>query len=184
MAAEQIITNALKDVVQEIRVQSLTKHVRNFHGEGASKFSSWLKDMQQLSSTCDSERMCVLATLTLGGSAGTFVARTLKENPRISWEELKKLLKTRYSELTDPFMAKKKCRRMQQRSGKSVKNFAESSSPTPVRYAHSPTKHSCTGCIRRRQATPRTRNHSGHSSERRKRHIFKMLYLLNKYDIK
>ena len=125
MAAEQIITNALKDVVQEIRVQSLTKHVRNFHGEGASKFSNWLKDMQQLSSTCDSERMCVLATLTLGGSAGTFMARTLKENPRISWEELKKLLKTRYSELTDPFMAKEKCRRMQQRSGESVQNFAE-----------------------------------------------------------
>ena len=43
MAAEQIITNALKDVVQEIRVQSLTKLVRNFHGEGTSKIFELVK---------------------------------------------------------------------------------------------------------------------------------------------
>ena len=120
-----------------------------------------LKDMQQLSSTCDSERMCVLATLTLGGSAGTFVARTLKENPRISWEELIKLIKTRYSELTDPFMAKEKCRRMQQRSGESVQNFAESLNTAALdAYDDIRLPHVC------------TRNHSGHFSERRKRRPF------------
>ena len=105
--AEQYITNAIKDVVQELRVQSLTKHVRSFNGEGAAKFSNWLKDMEQLSATCDETRMCVLASLTLGGSAGTFVARMLKENTQITWTDLKKRIKERYSDLTDPALAKK-----------------------------------------------------------------------------
>lgn len=123
--AEQIISNALREVVQELRVQGLTKHVRNFHGEGAAKLSNWLKDMEQLSATCDDQRMCVLATLTLGGSAGTFVSRVLKENPQITWQNLKIRIKERYSELTDPLMAREKCRHLKQKQGESVQNFAE-----------------------------------------------------------
>jgi len=123
--AEQLITNALKDVVQEIRVQSLTKHVRTFLGEGTAKFINWLQDMDQLSASCDSERMCVLASLTLGGSAGTFVVRELKQNPRMSWQDLRTKMKDRYSDLTDPFVAQEKCRRLQQKRGESVQNFAE-----------------------------------------------------------
>lgn len=123
--AEQIISNALREVVQELRVQGLTKHVRNFHGEGAAKLSNWLKDMEQLSATCDDQRMCVLATLTLGGSAGTFVSRVLKENPQITWQNLKIRIKERYSELTDPLMAREKCRHLKQKPGESVQNFAE-----------------------------------------------------------
>ena len=65
MSQETIVTAALNSLVQEIRVSSLTKHVRTYHGEGTTKFYSWLSDMDQLSSTVDSDRMCVLATLTL-----------------------------------------------------------------------------------------------------------------------
>ena len=73
--AEQFFSTALKEVIQEIRMQNLTKHVRPFHGEGSAKFRNWLTDMDQLGITVDSERMCVLASLTLGGLAGTFVSR-------------------------------------------------------------------------------------------------------------
>ena len=104
-------------------MQNLTKHVRAFHGEGASKFSNWLKDMEQLSASCDSERMCVLSTLTLSGSAGAFVSRLIKENPIMSWMDLKRKLKDRYSERTDPAMAKERCRRLKQGKGESVQNF-------------------------------------------------------------
>ena len=130
--AEQLITNALKDVIQEIRVQNLTKHVRAFHGEGAAKFSNWLKDMEPLSASCDSERMCVLSTLTLGGSAGAFVSRLIKENPIMSWTDLKRKLKDRYSDLTDPAMTKERCRRLKQAKGESVQNFAERINTTAV----------------------------------------------------
>lgn len=122
---EQIISDALKDVVQELRIQSLTKHVRNFHGEGTTKFSNWLKDMDQLSPSIDSERMCILATLTLGGSAGSFVSRTLKSEPQTTWEQLRKSLKERYSDLTDPALAQERCRQLHQKKGESVQNFAE-----------------------------------------------------------
>ena len=121
---EQIIKSALQDVVQEIRVQSLTKHVRDFHGEGTGKFMNWLHDMDQIAPSCDSKRMCVLATLTLGGSAGTYVSRTLKSDENMSWETLRAKLKERYSD-SDPFMAQEKCRRLHQNKNESVQNFAE-----------------------------------------------------------
>lgn len=123
--AEQIISDGLKNVVQELRIQSLTKHVRTFHGEGTTKFSNWLRDMDQLSPSIDSERMCILATLTLGGSAGSFVSRTLKSEPQTTWEQLRKSLKERYSDLTDPALAQERCRQLHQKKGESVQNFAE-----------------------------------------------------------
>lgn len=123
--AEQIIADGLKNVVQELRIQSLTKHVRSFHGEGTTKFSNWLKDMDQLSPSIDSERMCILATLTLGGSAGSFVSRTLKSAPQTTWEQLRKSLKERYSDLTDPALAQERCRQLHQKKGESVQNFSE-----------------------------------------------------------
>ena len=125
MAAEQFIARALQDVVQEVRIQSLTKHVRAFHGEGTTKFQNWLQDMDQLSATCDSERMCVLSTLTLGGTAGTFVTRFMRENPQTTWAVLRKTLKERFSETTDPFLVQERVRRLTQRKGESVQNYAE-----------------------------------------------------------
>ena len=106
-------------------MQSLMKHVRTFHGEGTSEFNTWLQDMDQMASTCDSERMCVLATLTHGGTAGTFVARVLRENPAIHWQELRSKLKERFSDECDPFLAQEKCRRLHQHKGESIHNFAE-----------------------------------------------------------
>ena len=123
--AEQQIANALSHVVQELRIQSLAKHVRDYHGEGTQKFMNWLQDVDQLATSCDSERMCILATLTLGGPAGTFVTRTIKENPGITWQTLRQKLKERYSDLTDSFFAKERCRTLKQNKGESVQNYAE-----------------------------------------------------------
>ena len=122
--AEQMLSNALQNVVQEIRIQSLTKHVRTFHGEGTTKFTNWLQDMDQVSTTCDSERMCVLATLTLGGTAGILVSRMIKEDATISWETLRKKLRERYGD-DDIRWALEKLRHMKQKKGEAVQNFAE-----------------------------------------------------------
>ena len=53
--ADQQIANALGHVVQELRIQSLAKHVRDYHGEGTQKFMSWLQDVDQLATPSDSE---------------------------------------------------------------------------------------------------------------------------------
>ena len=119
------MASAMKDVVQEIRLQNLTRHVRAYHGEGTEKFLTWLKDIDQLVPTVDSERMCILATITLGGSAGIFASRTLKENPGISWTDFRKKMVDRFSDLSDPFVAQERCRHLKQRPGESVVNFAE-----------------------------------------------------------
>ena len=80
--------------------------------------------MDQLAISVDSEKMCVLATLTLGGMAGTYTARMLKENPRIQWLDLRRKLRERFSEV-DAYMAKEKCHRLRQTKGESVQNFGE-----------------------------------------------------------
>ena len=123
MTEASIVTTALNSVVQEIRISSLTKHVRPFHGEGTAKFYQWLTDMDQLSNTVDSDRMCVLATLTLGGPAGLFVARLTKTH--VSWTELREKLRKRYGETEDSRISKEKIRHIKQNKGEAVHNFAE-----------------------------------------------------------
>ena len=122
--AKQMLSNALENVVQEIRIQSLTKHVRACHGEGTTKFTNWLQDMNQVATTCDSERICVLATLTLGGTAGILISRMIKEDATISWETLRKKLRERYGD-DDIRWALEKLRHMKQKKGEAVQNFAE-----------------------------------------------------------
>ena len=121
--AEQVITNALNSVVQELRVQGLTKHVRTFHGEGNTKFLNWLSDMDQMATTCDSERMCVLATMTLGGTAGLYVTRLT--NSPITWTDLRQKLRQRFGEADNPRISREKLRNTKQHKGESVQNFAE-----------------------------------------------------------
>ena len=122
---EQFFTTALKDIIQEIRMQNLTKHVRTFHGEGTAKFQNWLTDMDQLAITIDSEKMCVLATLTLGGLAGTFVSRYMKENPQTQWQTLRAKLRERFSDAADLAYAQEQCRRTRQKKDENIQNFAE-----------------------------------------------------------
>jgi len=120
---ETFVTAAIQSVVQEIRVASLAKQVRNYNGEGTSKFYQWLSDMDQLSNAVDSDRMCVLATLTLGGPAGLFVARLTKA--AITWTDLRKNLRERYGEAEDPRIAREKLRQIKQRNGEAIQNFSE-----------------------------------------------------------
>ena len=117
------VTAALQSVVQEIRVGALTKHVRNYHGEGVTKFHNWLTDMDQLSNTVDSDRMCVLATMTIGGTAGLYVSRLTKTH--ITWTDLRQKLRERFGEADNPRLTKEKLRTMKQHKGESVPNFAE-----------------------------------------------------------
>ena len=120
---ESHVTAALQSVVQEIRVGALTKHVRNYHGEGTSKFYNWLSDMDQLSNTVDSDRMCVLATMTPGGTAGLYVGRLT--NTPITWKDLRQKLRERFGEADNPRLSKEKLRNTKQHKGESVQNYAE-----------------------------------------------------------
>ena len=120
------VTAALQSVVQEIRVGALTKHVRNYHGEGTTKFYNWLSDMDQLSNTVDSDRMCVLATMTLGtggGTAGLYVGRLT--NTPITWKDLRQKLRDRFGDADNPRLSKEKFRNTKQHKGESVQNYAE-----------------------------------------------------------
>ena len=123
--SEPFFKTAFKEIIQEIRTQNLTKHVRNFHGEGTSNFLNWLQDMDQLSITCESNRMCVLATLTLGGMAGTYVSRLIQESSGITWQNLRQKLRERFLDASDPSYAPEQCRQMRQKPQESIQNFAE-----------------------------------------------------------
>ena len=121
----QLIARTMQDVVQEIRAQGLTQHVRTFNGESSTKFHDWARDMDSIYCTTDDERMRLLVTRTLSGPAGKFACRLINDKPSISWKELRNKLRERYSELQDPYCAQMKLRQLKQHSGELVQNFSE-----------------------------------------------------------
>ena len=121
----QLIVRSMQDVVQEIRAQGLTQHVRTFNGESSTKFHDWARDMDSIYCTTDDERMRLLVTRTLSGPAGKFACRLINEKPTILWKELRGKLRDRYSELQDPYCAQMKLRQLKQHSGELVQNFSE-----------------------------------------------------------
>ena len=121
----QSLVQSMQHIVQEIRAQGLTQHVRTFNGESSTKFHDWARDMDSIYCTTDDERMRLLVTRTLSGPAGKYACRLIKENPRISWKDLRAKLRERYSELQDPYCAQMKLRQLKQHSGELVQNFSE-----------------------------------------------------------
>ena len=53
--------------------------------------------------------------MSLGGMAGTYVSRLIKENSEISWQILRQKLGERFFNTSDPFYAQEQCRQMRQK---------------------------------------------------------------------
>lgn len=123
--AEQTLVETMKDISMEIRVQGLTQHVRSFSGESSNKFHDWARDMDSIACTADDKRMKILATRTLSGPAGKFACRLITQNPNITWLELRRQLRDRYSDLKDPYCAREKLQKIRQKKGELMQNFSE-----------------------------------------------------------
>ena len=61
----------------EMRSNALAKQIREFTGEGATRFKDWLADIERVGQAlgADDERFITLAFQSLRGSAGEFLSR-------------------------------------------------------------------------------------------------------------
>ena len=111
----------------ELRTKNVLDSIRKFDGEGQQKFTDWLRDMEKARVTTqgDDPQMKRLAALTLVGPASEFVLRTVREDPLITWADLKKALRERYSNLADEQFARQVLKRLRQGASEGLQNFAE-----------------------------------------------------------
>ena len=111
----------------ELKTGNVLSSMKTFDGEGQSKFTEWLRDMEKAKviTAADDDNMRRLAAQTLHGPASEFVIRLTKETPRITWLELKNQLRKRFSDLADSQFARQALKRLKQGTGESTHNFAE-----------------------------------------------------------
>ena len=109
----------------ELRAQGVFSQIRVFLGEGNKRFQEWVRDMERARVTlrADDHRMQVLALQSLGGQAAEFCTGLARDGQQLTWEELKRKLKERYSDMADMLYARKSLRHLKQRKGESVQNF-------------------------------------------------------------
>lgn len=122
-----LFRNSFHQLQLELRTQGLVSHVRTCSGESHKGFRAWLKDMDRvgLSINYDNDRMKSLALQTLNGPASEFTTRHIRENPDITWPELRNHLAGRFSDLADTQIAKFQLRQLRQNSQESVQTFSE-----------------------------------------------------------
>ena len=121
------VAKGMQDIMLELRMQGCSNHVRAFGGESSEKFQSWLQDVERNLALVghDDARARALVLQTLTGPAADFATREIKQNPEISWTDLKNKLDARYNDMADLTFARQKLRRIAQAKGESVQNYHE-----------------------------------------------------------
>ena len=102
--ANQSVARQLSNLCLELKMSQVTPHIGPFNGERHHKFQDWLKDMEKRWVQCagDDERMRSLSAATLTGPVALFpVMCYIDHNPQVTWDQIKVVLKQRYSDLTD-----------------------------------------------------------------------------------
>ena len=122
-----VVQDSFKQLQLEIRADSLSKHVRDFNGEGSRRFQEWIRDIERVGTAlnADDERYRVLALQTLKGPAADFLTRILRTNPNLNWDRIKRRLGQQYSDQSDVHLTQQKLRRLTQQKGESVQTFSE-----------------------------------------------------------
>ena len=124
---EGVITQEFEKLRMELRSQGATSLIPQFSGESSEKYTAWVKNLERVLTQLggDDKRAQILALQTTSGPAGDFVTRVYNDRPDTTWEELKKKLKARYSDLADLTYARIKLRRLTQMKSETVQNFHE-----------------------------------------------------------
>ena len=111
-----LLADTMADLCNELKVAQGGALVQTFNGEGHSKFTNWLRDMERTKIRIqgNDERMRGLALATLKGNAAEFLVRLLKRDPETTWDTIAFRLKERFGDTDDSRCAKQTLRTMEQ----------------------------------------------------------------------
>ena len=124
---DQTIADSFRLIQMEMRAQTFIKQIREFDGEGGRRFMDWLRDVERIGTAirADDEQYKAIVLQTLRGPAAEFTSRFVAENPNATWGLVRHTLIHQYSDTGDRHLARQKLRRMTQRTGETIQNFAQ-----------------------------------------------------------
>ena len=124
------IAQQFSNLSAAMTAQGVFNIVKTFDGE-PSKFKQWIKDIDKYAKlvNLNNEQIPNIAYQTSTGSVCDFIKRYLEtlgtEDDTPSWEDLKKLLKNRFAEITDAQQAMALLRKTKQKDTESVQIYSE-----------------------------------------------------------
>ena len=85
------VAKGMEGIMLELRMQGCSNHISSFGGESSEKFHDWLRDIERNLALVghDDARARALALQNLTGPAADFATREIKQNPEITWSDLK-----------------------------------------------------------------------------------------------
>ena len=130
MADQDILMNSVNDTLGSLRnlMEAQGMSIESFSGD-PKKFNNWVKDIEKYSilAHLNPEKMKTLAYKTSSDAVSDYIKRRLlaPAHANETWNDLKKALALRFSEITDPQLAFTLLRKERQMFNEGVQVFAE-----------------------------------------------------------
>lgn len=118
-----------KSLSAAMTAQGVFQVVKTFEGD-PSKFKTWIKELEKYAKLVGLDNVSIpnIAFQTSAGSVGDFIKRyieSMEEEGVLSWDDLKKLLRQRFAEITDSQQAMALLRKTKQKDTESVQIYSE-----------------------------------------------------------
>lgn len=120
------LSERLSNVSSTLASQGVKNVVPIYDGQ-PKNFREWVKAVEKYRTvmSLEEDQCKMLAYQTSRGAVSCFIARWMADNPADSWENMKKEMSRRFSDVTDPNLALTLLRQMRQKVGENVQIYAE-----------------------------------------------------------
>ena len=125
--AVDALQNSLAALRMEMRAGRLGRQISQFNGDGTRRYRDWVQDVERvghaINANDDSYRSMCLETLK--GPALEQFTRLLRENPNVTWAQIRQGLNAVYLDAADGYIAIQRLHRTKQRKGESIHSYTE-----------------------------------------------------------
>ena len=120
------INRELANVSQALTAQGISNIVLKFDGN-PKNFREWMKSIEKYATLVNipDDRKKLIAYQSSSGAVSGFIHRYMHANPNQTWNDLRRQLAVRFSDVMDAHMALSLLRNCKQKPGESIHTFAE-----------------------------------------------------------
>ena len=120
------LTQELSNVSSALTTQGIAANIPKFDGN-PKFFREWVKSIDKYAVLLNApnEKKHLMAFQSATGAVSGFIERYMNANPHNTWEQLKRQLTARFSDVTDPQFALSLLRKLKQKQGENIQVFAE-----------------------------------------------------------
>lgn len=120
------LTLELSNVSSALTTQGIAANIPKFDGN-PKFFREWVKSIDKYAVLLNApdDRKQLMAFQSSVGAVSGFIERYMHANPNNTWDQLKRQLSVRFSDVTDPQYALSLLRQIKQKPGENIQVFAE-----------------------------------------------------------